>query len=496
MVQQLTETYLSPSGHFLIHYETSGSNAIPSYDRDGNGTPDYLEFVARSFDRAWEVEIDSLEFNIPPDSTGAPHTMYPVYCLRIPNYGATNFNFLDPLPGPPGFYRYDSYIEINTDFSFVNYPDITNDPIVRDSLAIAVTAAHEFNHALQLGYRLWSINNTYPDLWLIESSATYMEEVVAQQVNDYFYYLDCIFSSTDVHLTQDNNCNRIYGEAILFIMLGELYGKEITREIWSEIVNQQAVQSLSIILEQKGSSLNKEMQRWATWMFFSGDYTIPGEFYPEANQYPNPEVIELDPVSLTQKPNEQVYESQLPSLSFELFRIPVVATDEILILIDIDSLQHSNSWYGSQLNFIEPYETQFSANIPYLANFTPPFQDIYLAVTSGDWDMVNTASQIGFNIKLQATGDILGEDILVGPNPVKVGDGNAVVTFLNLPEETLIEIFSSNGVRVATVEPQGGGLVAQWDLRNIRNDLVGSGVYIYRIVSPEKSISGKIMVIR
>jgi hypothetical protein len=148
------------------------------------------------------------------------------------------------------------------------------------------------------------------------------------------------------------------------------------------------------------------------------------------------------------------------------------------------------------LNFIEPYETQFSANIPYLANFTPPFQDIYLAVTSGDWDMVNTASQIGFNIKLQATGDILGEDILVGPNPVKVGDGNAVVTFLNLPEETLIEIFSSNGVRVATVEPQGGGLVAQWDLRNIRNDLVGSGVYIYRIVSPEKSISGKIMVIR
>jgi hypothetical protein len=175
MVQQLTETYLSPSGHFLIHYETSGSNAIPSYDRDGNGTPDYLEFVAKSFDRAWEVEIDSLEFNIPPDSTGAPHTMYPVYCHLIPYYGVTNF--FDPLPGSPDVFRFNSHIEINTDFSFVSYPDITNDPIVRDSLAIAVTAAHEFNHALQLGYHIWfrnniiSVNNAI-DLWFIESSAT------------------------------------------------------------------------------------------------------------------------------------------------------------------------------------------------------------------------------------------------------------------------------------------------------------------------------------
>lgn len=490
-IQQLTQTYPSPSGHFLIHYETSGVNAIPAYDRDQNGTPDYLEFVAKSFDRAWQVEIDSLGFNLPPDSTGAPHTVYPVFCKRIQAYGITWFS--DPLP--PEFYRYDSYIEINTDFSFVTYPDITNDPVVRDSLAIAVTAAHEFNHALQLGYRLWvGTGGSFTDLWYIESSATYMEEVVAQQVNDYFYYLDCIFSSTDLHLTRDNSCNRIYGEVLLFIMLGEVYGKEVTRQIWAEIVNQPALQSLSLILDQKGSSLNKEMQRWAAWMFFSGDYAIPGVFYPEADLYPNPALIELDPAILTQNPNKQVYEGQLPSLSFELFKIPVVAADELLIFID--PLQHSNSWYGSQLDFIEPYHTQFGSNIPYLANFTPPSRDIYLAVTSGDWDMGNSAPNTGYSIQLQATGKVLGEDILVGPNPVRVRDGNALVTFLNLPREAVIEIFSGNGVRVATVEPQEGVPVAQWDLRNFRNDLVGSGVYIYRIVSPQESKTGKFLVIR
>jgi hypothetical protein len=67
---------------------------------------------------------------------------------------------------------------------------------------------------------------------------------------------------------------------------------------------------------------------------------------------------------------------------------------------------------------------------------------------------------------------------------------------LNLPRESVIEIFSGNGVRVATVEPQEGVPVAQWDLRNFRNDLVGSGVYIYRIVSPQESKTGKFLVIR
>lgn len=491
--EQLTETYLSPSGHFLIHYETDGVDAIPAYDRNQNDTPDYLEFLGKSFDRAWQVEIDSLGFNRPPDSTGAPRTVYPVYCKQLGNYYGITW-FAAPLPGPPG--RYVSYIEINTDFSFVTYPDITNDPIVRDSLAIAVTAAHEFNHALQLGYRIWQSNGSFPDLWYIESSATYMEVVVAPQVNDYLNYLSYIFNSTDMSLTYGNaNDLRIYGEAVLHIMLGELYGKTITREVWEEIVNQGAIESLDIVLQQKGSSLNKEMQRWATWMFFSGENSLPGEFYPEAALYPDPDVIELDPAVLTRNPTRVVFESDLPSLSFQLFTIPVVATSEVLALLETENF--GNSWFGSQLFFDEPYYTYFITQSPFLTNFLPPSVDIHLAVTSGDWDVGNTTSPVNYSITLKALEGSQSNEVLVGPNPVRVDQANGgVVTFLNLPKEAVIKIFTSNGLQVATVEPGGSGQVAQWFLNSSQDKIVGSGVYIYRIVSPEKSVSGKIMVIR
>lgn len=490
-LRQLSQTYLSPSGRFLIYYETGGPHAIPGYDRDGNGTPDYLEFVAKSFDRAWEVEIDSLGFNPPPDSTGAPHTAkYPVFCKSLGNtYGLTSSD--DDLGGG----RYSSFIEINTSFSFITYPDITNDPIVRDSLAIAVTAAHEFNHALQFGYRIWIVNNQYPDLWFIESSATYMEEVVAAGVNDYINYLNCIFRSTDLHLTANNICGRIYGEAVLHIMLGELYGKEITREVWAEIVNQPAIQSLGIRLQQKGSSLNGEMRRWATWMFFTGGNAIPGEFYPEGDLYPDPDVIELDPVSLAQNPTLQVYEGELPSLAFQLFKIPVVATGDVLVLIAPEN--QAASWSGSQLFFDDPFYAHFSGRSPFLTNFAPPSGDIYLAAASGGWDIENTAAPVSYNITLKATGEGRGDEVLVGPNPVKSPQTEGgLVTFLNLPKEAVIEIFNSNGVRVATVRPENSGQIAYWNLQSNNDQTVGSGVYIYRIVSPEKNHSGKIMVIR
>ena len=76
-------TYLSPSGHFLISYDKTGNDAIPDYDRNGDGFPDYLDFVAEAFDRAWEIEIDSLGFRPPPDQNGQPLSVYPVLCERL-----------------------------------------------------------------------------------------------------------------------------------------------------------------------------------------------------------------------------------------------------------------------------------------------------------------------------------------------------------------------------------------------------------------------------
>ena len=119
-------------------------------------------------------------------------------------------------------------VSINTNFDFVEYPHISNDPIIRDSAAIAVTGAHEFNHAIQLGYRIWfEGNGQILDRRFLESSATYMEEVLHDEVNDYHLYLPQFYRNTQRHFGDQNI---LYGDAIFHVMAGDIYGKTITRE--------------------------------------------------------------------------------------------------------------------------------------------------------------------------------------------------------------------------------------------------------------------------
>ncbi|NIU01206.1 MAG: hypothetical protein GWN01_09840, partial [Nitrosopumilaceae archaeon] len=55
-----------------------------------------------------------------------------------------------------------------------------------------------------------------------------MEEVVADEVNDYYLYLPSFFATADRGITAQFPFDRIYGEVILNIMLGQLYGATIT----------------------------------------------------------------------------------------------------------------------------------------------------------------------------------------------------------------------------------------------------------------------------
>ena len=51
-------SFASAGGHFLIHYDTSGFHAVDKTDSDSNGIPDYVDFVAATFEDVWTKEID------------------------------------------------------------------------------------------------------------------------------------------------------------------------------------------------------------------------------------------------------------------------------------------------------------------------------------------------------------------------------------------------------------------------------------------------------
>ncbi len=61
----------SPDGHFKIHYDETGTHAVPSADDNGNGVPDFVEWLADYADSSWRCIHDNLSYDLPPVDGGA-----------------------------------------------------------------------------------------------------------------------------------------------------------------------------------------------------------------------------------------------------------------------------------------------------------------------------------------------------------------------------------------------------------------------------------------
>ena len=83
---------LTPSGHFRVHYDTEGSDAVDPTDDDANGIPDYIDLAATVLDSTWELEVEQLGYNPPPSDNGlGGGEEYDVYVIDLKGgvYGYT-----------------------------------------------------------------------------------------------------------------------------------------------------------------------------------------------------------------------------------------------------------------------------------------------------------------------------------------------------------------------------------------------------------------------
>ena len=97
--------------------------------------------------------------------------------------------------------------------------------------------------------------------------------------------------------------------------------------------------------------------------------------------------------------------------------------------------------------------------------------------------------------------------VYVVPNPVRTGTSrlttdnyhnfpDGLVRFVNLPKNCIIKIFTVSGELVWVNDHADGTGNVEWDTRNLEEQDVASGVYVYRIESPTDSVFGRIVVIR
>lgn len=216
-----SQTHISPSGKFEIEYEISGPDSVSIVDEDGNGVPDYVDLVAESADSTYRHEVITLGFKdpIPVDST------YRIVLENFSFYGETRTTGSSPQ----------TYIKMENDFK--NFPENSH-PEGDEVGAVYVTVAHEFKHAIQYAQNRWAAPSGALN-WA-EMDATLFEEVVYDDVNDYYNYIKTSFGastpySSSIFFAPQNGTPGAYYHVSWMIFYSEVFGDDIWQEVWALI---------------------------------------------------------------------------------------------------------------------------------------------------------------------------------------------------------------------------------------------------------------------
>ncbi|MDZ7338097.1 MAG: DUF6055 domain-containing protein [candidate division KSB1 bacterium] len=276
---QITDSLLSPRGHFVLYYTLTGPDAISPLDADGSGWPDFAETAGAAFETSYAIEVEELGYN-PPPGMEAWTRPYRVYLLDLGTMrGQTVAEGRDPeAPVQHGVL---THIEVDNDFA-------NPQEHLSAENALRATAAHEFFHAIQHGYvsRLITVDGFFAEL-----TAMWMEEQVFPGLNDYRHYLDDFFSAPDiplnaVSLTVPRIIKHMYGACVFAVYLEERFGRDVMRRIWEQMVHEPALEAIATVCADYGSSFEEELTRFALWNFFTGSRHLPGYGYSQADTFP------------------------------------------------------------------------------------------------------------------------------------------------------------------------------------------------------------------
>ncbi len=264
----------SPSGHFRVHYDTTGTHAVyqPTVDLDpADGIPDYVNRCTEIADFCWATEVDGMGYLAPPfDGAAGGDERYDIYMHHYS--GAYGVTFPENASSQyPGYNSITSYVFVDPTYQGFGYSDRT--------LPLKVTTAHEFMHAIQMTY-----NGYMSAWWWGEQQAVWMEDVVYDEIDDYRQYLSAFFSEPYRKLTTQNGWFE-YGACVWPTYLAHQFGNDIMREILDTAAQTAMIYALDDVLVLHGSSLAQEFQTFTAWNYFTGGRD-DGQHYEEGAAFP------------------------------------------------------------------------------------------------------------------------------------------------------------------------------------------------------------------
>ncbi len=275
-----TQTYITPGGKFRITYETDGIHAVPQDDSNINGVPDYIDELAAAADSSYNLQILTLGYSDPIPSG----SVYDIFVEDMGVYGFTTTSSAS-CGGIPA-----SGTCIYVENDFVGFPP-NDDPDGDQYGAVRVTVAHEFKHAIQFVESGWQGD---PNRWL-EMDATLYEEVVYDQVNDYYNYItdfsSDLFSAPSTSLIPGS-----YEDITWALYFEERFDSFFWPEVWQRIDSNPSLDYLEAVEDEvidRGESYERSVLESYMWHFATDSrFALPGYGFDESAFYPGPNLSE------------------------------------------------------------------------------------------------------------------------------------------------------------------------------------------------------------
>ena len=254
-------------GNFCLHWVPSTSDAPP--DRA------WVETTLATMQQVWRREIGRLGYRQPvTDGSRGGNKKFDVYLKDVGAQGL--YGYCAPERRKPGNkWLASGYCVLDNDFAKSQFSGAK--PL--DSLR--VTAAHEFFHAIQFAYDYGE------DKWLMEASATWMEERFADGVNDnrqYLPYGQVQRPASSLDVFEQSGFNQ-YGNWAFFEFLSDRFRNRVVRNIWDGAAaykgapDRYSIKAVAAELADRGGLP-------AVFAAYAAANTAPAASYPEGKHWP------------------------------------------------------------------------------------------------------------------------------------------------------------------------------------------------------------------
>ena len=477
-----SSSLVTASGRFRIHYDLDGRHGVDPADADESGIPDYIEEIAATMERAWNLEVVELGYRAPLEDGGVgggnEYDVYVsdlsqsrVYGLAFPELSA------DTTP---------VYFELDNNFT---------DPVyvqTRGLDALHVTVAHEFFHGVQFAYYAGRTGQ-----WWQEASSTWMEEVAYPEVDDYLQYVPSVLRQPERALESGNFTaeTRIYGSAIFAHFLDQRFDRDLIRSVWEEMgVSNHArlVNFERAIRRWIPGGLGDAIAEYAVWNYFTGANHRPGEYYVEGSKYGQVRARTLQtPSKVAVTDSGQVDHTGSAYVRLE----PQLQSGGVVIELKTEE----GSWKRQLLLIAQDaVEVRSVEENPVEIAAWDRYDEVVVVLSSIEQSGTGFEYSVGVEYNPNLLGDGPSPQLQQNaPNPF---NSQTIFSYF-LPEPGLarLEVFALTGQRVAVLHQghhSAGIHRLHWDGHDHQGRPLASGIYLYRLVTAEGVLTRKLVLLR